>query len=245
MSRLSETATRMITLLVAAFLAVAVQAGGDQGSSASAAGGDEEAVRELQETVRADPMDSDAHYQLGLALERLERHDQAVHHLRTAHDLAPNDLDVRLALGWSYVQAERPSKAHALLRSIDSEALAPSQRATLLRTRARVQLAIARYARAAELLGQAIDASDDPEEQREMWRLLGWIYERHLKKYTLAIDAYRQGADPDGMDRIKSCSDVPLADDESTAERIEAMREEARQLEAELRALQERSEPPP
>jgi len=57
------------------------------------------ARREFRKTVELTPMDADAHYNLGLALNSLGRHAEAVHAYREAVRLRPDYADAWGNLG--------------------------------------------------------------------------------------------------------------------------------------------------
>ncbi len=91
----------------------------DDGVAAFQAKNFEAAARSFERLVEQNPDGWRGHYMLGLSLIRLQRKDEALHHLRKAYDLNPNDLSVKLELGRAYSLARRYSDCAKMLGAID------------------------------------------------------------------------------------------------------------------------------
>lgn len=76
------------------------------------------AARHLESATALDPSAHRAHYNLGLARQRLGEWDAAERGLRAALDLRPEDPDYLYALAVHYAQRERPNEARSLLRAL-------------------------------------------------------------------------------------------------------------------------------
>jgi tetratricopeptide (TPR) repeat protein len=129
--------SRLTTLILAMLFVVSVPAHADwnAGVAAFRAGDYDRAVREFQALVGQSPEQFQGHYMLGLSLARLDRTEQALHHLRKAYDLNPNDLSVKLALGHAYNAAGRFQEVARLLGSMDSASIPARQQASFYQLR--------------------------------------------------------------------------------------------------------------
>ncbi|MBM3236432.1 tetratricopeptide repeat protein [Candidatus Poribacteria bacterium] len=82
--------------------------GGDswtkKGKEFLAAGDDKSAAWYFQQAIAAKPTNAEAHYQLGLSYRNSGQHDSAIESFRTAAQLAPERVDVQLALGEVYME---------------------------------------------------------------------------------------------------------------------------------------------
>ena len=108
------------TILVFSGLLIAALpclAGWEEGVAAFTSKNYQAAVVEFRKVIRQKPKNPRGHYMLGLSLEKLKRKEEALHHLRKAYDLNPNDLSIKLALGRSYADNRQFSKAERTLRA--------------------------------------------------------------------------------------------------------------------------------
>jgi tetratricopeptide (TPR) repeat protein len=76
-----------------------------------------EAVRHFERTLQQDPWSAVAHYNLGLALDKLDRRDEALAHYRDALKLRPEFAPGQAVLGGLLVKLGRPEEAVGHLRS--------------------------------------------------------------------------------------------------------------------------------
>lgn len=103
-------------------------AGWDEGVAAFTSRNFQGAANEFQELVKQNPEGYRGHYMLGLSLEQLKRKEEALHHLRKAYDLNPNDLSIKVALGRAYFNVRRYNDVTQLLGSVDASSLPEKQR---------------------------------------------------------------------------------------------------------------------
>lgn len=87
--------------------AATVLAGWNEGVAAFQSKDFDLAIAEFQEVVRQNPESWRGHYMLGLALAQKGRNEEALDHLRKAHELNLDDLSVNLALGRVYLNLFR------------------------------------------------------------------------------------------------------------------------------------------
>ncbi len=73
----------------------------------------------LEEAVRLDPADADAHYTLGAMLMDHQRYEDALPHFVTAVQLAPLALQARLSLAACYGTLGRMPEANRELDTLD------------------------------------------------------------------------------------------------------------------------------
>ena len=119
-------------LLLAALPALA---GWDEGVAAFTSKNFQGAVTEFQELVKQNPDGWRGHYMLGLSLEQLKRKEEALHHLRKAYDLNPNELSAKVALGRAYFNVRRYGDVTQLLGTVDASSLPAKQRAAFYQIR--------------------------------------------------------------------------------------------------------------
>src|SRR5688572_4500418 len=67
----------------------------------------EEALRSFQTAVEQDPQHGQAHFFIGVTLNRLERPDEALHHLSRATALGTAHPDLPFETGWSLLMLRR------------------------------------------------------------------------------------------------------------------------------------------
>lgn len=110
-------------------------AGWEEGVAAFTSGNFELAAQEFRAMVESNPEGYRSHYMLGLSLEKLGRKEEALHHLRQAYDLNPNDLNNKLALGRSYKNVRRYNDVAKLLATVDVSSLPSAQQAAFYHMR--------------------------------------------------------------------------------------------------------------
>lgn len=110
-------------------------AGWDEGVAAFTSKNYDQAIAEFQELVKQNPEGWRGHYMLGLCLDRKQRREEALHHLRKAYDLNPNELSVKLELGKSYYKVRRYGDVSKLLGSVDPSSLPGTHQATFYQMR--------------------------------------------------------------------------------------------------------------
>ena len=98
------------TILISLILLISLPGCGEdaaikKGKALLAAGDYQGAAAHFQQLLTAQPENTEAHYQLGLAHLKLDQHTEAIESLRTAARSAPNRMDIQLALGEAYMAA--------------------------------------------------------------------------------------------------------------------------------------------
>ncbi len=128
---------RSITLLLALSLigTVPALAGWEEGVAAFTSKNYQGAAAEFKKLVDQNPDGYRSHYMLGLSLEQLGRKEEALHHLRKAYDLNPNDLSIKVALGRAYFKVRRYGDVTKLLGTVDARALPGAQQAAFYQIR--------------------------------------------------------------------------------------------------------------
>jgi len=129
----------VVALLLAAF-ATPVMAGWDEGVAAFTSKNYQAAAAEFKELVEQTPDGYQSHYMLGLSLQQLGRKEEALHHLRKAYDLNPNDLNTKLSLGRAYYNLRRYNDVSSLLGSVDPSSLSSAQKAAFYQMRGKARL---------------------------------------------------------------------------------------------------------
>ena len=120
--------------------AAPASAGWDEGVAAFTSKNFDQAIAEFQELVKQNPEGWRGHYMLGLSLEQKSRKEEALHHLRKAYDLNPNELSVKMALGRSYHNVRRYGDVSKLLGSVDASALPGAQQVALYQMRGKAKM---------------------------------------------------------------------------------------------------------
>ncbi|MCP4662443.1 MAG: tetratricopeptide repeat protein [bacterium] len=110
-------------------------AGWEEGVAAFTSKNFDQAAQEFRALVENNPEGYRGHYMLGLSLEQLGRKEEALHHLRQAYDLNPNDLPIKLALGRSYKNVRRYNDVAELLASVNVSSLPAAQQAVFYQMR--------------------------------------------------------------------------------------------------------------
>jgi tetratricopeptide (TPR) repeat protein len=123
---------RTLTALLVALPLVAVapaEAGWDEGVTAFKGGNFTQAAKEFQTVIQERPDWGGGFYMLGLALQKLDRNEEALSNLRKAYDLNPGDVNYQMALAKAYLDNRRYTDAAQLLGKINPGALAKAQQA--------------------------------------------------------------------------------------------------------------------
>jgi tetratricopeptide (TPR) repeat protein len=128
-----KTLPLVVSLLILS--ATSALADWDQGVAAFTSKNWQQAVSEFQELVKQNPEGWRGYYMLGLSLEQLNRKEEALHNLRKAYDLNPNELSVKLALGRAYSTLRRYGDVTSLLGSVDVSSLPAAQQAAFYQIR--------------------------------------------------------------------------------------------------------------
>ncbi len=122
-------------MLLSMLVAFPAFAGWDEGVAAFTSKNFQTAAQEFQELVQQNPEGWRGYYMLGLSLEQLKRKEEALHNLRKAYDLNPNDLAVKMALGRGYSNMRRYKEVTSLLASVDASSLPAKQQAAFYQLR--------------------------------------------------------------------------------------------------------------
>lgn len=128
-----KTLVLVVSLIVAG--AGPALAGWEEGVAAFTSKNFEQAAQEFRALVESNPEGYRSHYMLGLCLEQLGRKEEALHHLRQAYDLNPNDLAIKLALGRAYKNVRRYNDVAKLLGTLDVSSLPAAQQAVFYQVR--------------------------------------------------------------------------------------------------------------
>ena len=153
-----------LPLLLCASLA---HAGWDEGVAAFAKKDYQGAVSEFEKLVNEKPEGPQGHYMLGLSYAQLERKEEALHHLRKAYDLNPNDLSIKVALGRAYHTTRRHSDSSELLETVDPDELPAGKRAAFHLMRGLVRLGLDQEDGAVRDLAMASELTPgDPDTKR-------------------------------------------------------------------------------
>jgi len=128
-----KTLPLVVSLLLLS--AASALAGWDEGVAAFTSKNYQQAVAEFQELVKQTPDGWRGYYMLGLSLEQLNRKEEALHNLRKAYDLNPNDLSVKIALGRAYYHLRRFGDVTSLLGTVDVSALPSAQQVAFYQIR--------------------------------------------------------------------------------------------------------------
>lgn len=128
---------KLVTVLISVSLigTLPALAGWDEGVAAFTSKNYQGAATEFKELVDQNPDGWRGHYMLGLSLEQLKRKEEALHHLRKAYDLNPNDLSIKVALGRAYSKVRRYGDVTQLLGSVDASSLPGKQQAAFYQIR--------------------------------------------------------------------------------------------------------------
>lgn len=122
---------RITSFIIAAFVALgaagAASAGWDEGVAAFKANDFQTAAREFSAVVEKTPDFDGGQYMLGIALLKLNRHQEALEHLRKAYELKPANGTYQMALAQGYLAAERYGDAAQMLQKIDPATLPKGQ----------------------------------------------------------------------------------------------------------------------
>lgn len=98
----------------------------------------------------------------------------------------------------------------------------------------------AQHPKAEAPLKKALELAKSPDDQKKVWKQLGFAYEKQ-KKYQDSISAYQNAGDGGAVARVEENLKTERynAEVEAENEQIRRMEEEAARLEAELKALEE------
>ena len=127
------------TLALSLIGAVPALAGWEEGVAAFTSKNYQGAATEFQELVKQNPEGYRGHYMLGLSLEQLKRKEEALHHLRKAYDLNPNDLSIKVALSRAFFNLRRYGDVTQLLGSVDASSLPAAQQVAFYQIRGQAQ----------------------------------------------------------------------------------------------------------
>lgn len=98
----------------------------------------------------------------------------------------------------------------------------------------------ANHGKAEAPLKKALSLAKKPEDQKKVWKQLGFAYEKE-KKYEASISAYQNAGDQGAVARVEKNYETSRYNDQVEAEneQIRRMEEEAKRLEEELKKLEE------
>ncbi len=98
----------------------------------------------------------------------------------------------------------------------------------------------ANHEKAEAPLKKALALAKKPDDQKKVWKQLGFAYEKQ-KNYTASISAYQNAGDQGGLARVQKNLETSQYNEQVEAEneQIRRMEEEAKRLEDELKKLEE------
>ncbi len=128
----------IVSLMVSG--AAPVLAGWDEGVAAFTSKNYDQAIAEFQELVKQNPEGWRGHYMLGLSLEKKSRKEEALHHLRKAYDLNPNELSIKMSLGRTYHTLRRYRDVGKLLAGVNASSLPGAQQVAFYQMRGKAQM---------------------------------------------------------------------------------------------------------
>jgi len=123
-------------LTAAAVATTPALAGWEEGVAAFKKGSYQQAITEFQTVVQQSPEGYQGHYMLGLSLQRADRREEALHHLRKAYDLNPNEVSVKISLAQVYTSLRRHEETVQLLKGVDAGAFPVKQQQVFYQMRA-------------------------------------------------------------------------------------------------------------
>jgi Flp pilus assembly protein TadD len=156
----------------------------------------DQAIAVYQDWLKTTPDDAEMQHQLGLTLVLQNRAKDGVVYLEKAYQLAPNEPELRLDLGFGLLQAGQLDSAathlEALLKAAASDERVAAVRHFALQFLAQVRAGQGRTKEALVLLDQAIDAGrtdPNPVRLRAQLRVLTGDQEGALADYQLLVRA--------------------------------------------------------
>ena len=122
---------KITSFVVAAIVAVGgagvATAGWEEGVAAFKAGNYQVAAQEFSAIVEKTPDYDGGQYMLGATLLKLNRHQEALQHLRKAYELKPANITYQFALAKGYLDAKRYGDAAQMLQKINVATLPKTQ----------------------------------------------------------------------------------------------------------------------
>jgi tetratricopeptide (TPR) repeat protein len=158
-----------------------------KGASYFAQGKYEEAVREYEEELKADPNYVQGHYIVGLCYARLKNYDKAIESLKKALSLDEKNFQISLALAQAYFDAQKYPELKAALATATQNASEASDLQKLRSLQTAALFNQQDYARALPELRAAVDSNP---RNAALQAQLG-IANYHLQKYDDAIAALK------------------------------------------------------
>lgn len=226
---MSRIHVSLSALVVALLVTAPAAAGWEEGVAAFKKGNFELARAELTEVVQAHPDSHAAHFMLGQALLRLGESSQALHHLRKAYDLDPNQVSYQLAVAQGLLLDQQYEAASKALGKVDPQSLPEAQRESYLQLSAaahqKLVEALMREARSqplgerAAIYQQALPAAKALAGAEPSYENLLTLGEVQLGAGVSAVETFRMAAARNGADwSVQYYLGVALSrDDEHTA----------------------------
>jgi len=154
-------ASIVIALAATLFWGGAAFADWESGVTAFRSGEFDTAMEMFTAVVDRNPSFAGGFFMLGLTLQRLDRHEEAIVALGDASRLDPGNAQYAVAAARALLEAERLEEAEAVLASLDPEGIEPDQYQLVLVTRALIARAGGDQGRVLDLLGQAAELVPD------------------------------------------------------------------------------------
>ena len=180
---------RFLPLLSLCMLALPATGHADfiKGASFFAQGKYEQAIKEYEEELRADPNYVQGHYIVGLCYARLKNYDKAIESLKKAQTLDGKNFQISLALAQAYFDAQKYSEFNAAIATATANA---SEAADLEKLKTLHAAALFNQQDYAQALPELKAAADSNPRNATLQAQLG-IANYHLRKYDEAIAALK------------------------------------------------------
>lgn len=187
-------------------------AGWDEGVAAYKAGNYTQAAKEFQAVVQEKPDWGGGHYMLGQALQKLNRDEEALTHLRKAYDLDPNDVSRQMLLAKAYLDNRRYNDAANLLGNINPSSLPKSQQSYYHQMTSVAYSKSGQSSKAISSLKQAADANPNSADAQ----------------YNYGVAAFNAGQEQAGLAAIEKALRLAPNDTEKKATYVKVLIRNAR-----------------
>ena len=188
------------------------EAGWEEGVAAYKAGNYTQAAKEFQTVVQEKPEWGGGHYMLGQALQKLNRDEEALTHLRKAYDLDPNDISRQMLLAKAYLDNRRYNDAANLLSKINPSSLPKSQQGYYHQMTSVAYSKSGQSSKAIASLKQAADSNPSSADAQ----------------YNYGVAAFNAGQEQAGLAAIEKALRLDPNDNEKKATYVKVLIRNAR-----------------
>jgi tetratricopeptide (TPR) repeat protein len=224
----------------------------DYGRAAYAAGQTKTAVQALEKAVRLDGQDPEIRKDYVEALKRMGRMAQGAEKV-TAYEKAEAAAQALVSARPTYdnllLLGEVQLGAKSYDAAVDTLTKASAQKANDWLPLFYLGQALAakqQFVSAEQPLRKALELATAADDQKTVWRQLGFVHEKQ-KKYEESIAAYQRAGDSGGVARVEE--NKRIAEENREIEEhnqmVEELADEAKALEEELKSLPGGAPPPP